>query len=283
MVAIPLTRAAGSVTSLSRAEGIIRIPSLSEGIVAGEETEAKLLVDLEEIASTIVIIGSHDITLDVLANEMRAADRGVRIASGNVGSLGGLMALQKGTAHVAGSHLLDPETGEYNIPYIKRYLKMPVHVFNLAEREQGLIIRKGNPHKVSGIEDLVRGDLSFVNRQRGSGTRILLDYKLQEMGIDPSQIQGYDNEEYTHMNVAVAVLNGVADVGLGIMAAARALDLDFIPVLKEQYDLVIPSSLVNDSNIQLLISVARSEGFKERVKGLGGYNPERSGALWKVI
>jgi putative molybdopterin biosynthesis protein len=283
MVAIPLTRAAGSVTSLSRAEGIIRIPSLSEGMVAGEKTEAELLVDLEEIASTIVIIGSHDITLDVLANEMRAADRGVRIASGNVGSLGGLMALQKGTAHVAGSHLLDPETGEYNIPYIKRYLKMPVHVFNLAEREQGLIIRKGNPHKVSGIEDLVRGDLSFVNRQRGSGTRILFDHKLQEMGIDPSQIQGYDNEEYTHMNVAVAVLNGVADVGLGIMAAARALDLDFIPVLKEQYDLVIPSSLVNDSNIQLLISVARSEGFKERVKGLGGYNPERSGALWKVI
>jgi putative molybdopterin biosynthesis protein len=279
MVAIPLTRAAGSVTSLSRAEGIIRIPSLSEGIVAGEETEAKLLVDLEEIASTIVIIGSHDITLDVLANEMRAADMGVRIASGNVGSLGGLMALQKGTAHVAGSHLLDPETGEYNIPYIK----MPVHIFNLAEREQGLIIRKGNPHKVSGIEDLVRGDLSFVNRQRGSGTRILLDYKLQEMGIDPSQIQGYDNEEYTHMNVAVAVLNGMADVGLGIMAAARALDLDFIPVLKEQYDLVIPSSLVNDSNIQQLISVARSEGYRERVKGLGGYNPERSGALWKVI
>ena len=284
IVAIPLTRAAGSVTSLSRAEGIIRIPSLSEGMVAGEETVAELLVDPEEITTTIVIIGSHDITLDVLANEMRAADRGVRIASGNVGSLGGLMALRNGTAHAAGSHLLHPETGEYNIPYIERYLKkMPVHVFNLVEREQGLIIQKGNPHKVHGIEDLVNGDLSFVNRQQGSGTRILLDYKLQEMGIDPSQIQGYDNEEYTHMNVAVAVLNGVADVGLGIMAAARALDLDFIPVLKEQYDLVIPSSLVNDSKIQLLIRVARSEAFKESIKGLGGYNPERSGALWKVM
>jgi len=284
IVAIPLTRAAGSVTSLSRAEGIIRIPSLSEGIVAGEEAEAELLVDPEGIANTIVIIGSHDITLDVLANEMRAADRGLRIASGNVGSLGGLMALRKGTAHVAGSHLLHPETGEYNMPYIKRYLKKtPVHVFNLVDREQGLIIPKGNPHKVDGIEDLVRGDLSFVNRQQGSGTRILFDYKLQEMGIDPSQVNGYDNEEYTHMNVAVAVLNGLADVGLGIMAAARALDLDFIPVLKEQYDLVIPSSLVNDSKIQVLIRVARSEGFKERVRGLGGYNPEKSGALWKVI
>ncbi|UCG67746.1 MAG: molybdopterin biosynthesis protein [Deltaproteobacteria bacterium] len=284
MVAIPLPRAAGSVTTLSKAEGIIRIPSLSEGIVAGEEAEAELLVDPEEIANTIVVIGSHDITLDILANEMRAADGGVRIASGNVGSLGGLVALRKGTAHVAGSHLLDPETGQYNVAYIKRHLKkMPVHVFNLAEREQGLIIQKGNPYEVKGIEDLMRGDLSFVNRQQGSGTRILFDYKLQEMGIDPSQVNGYDNEEYTHMNVAVAVLNGVADVGLGIMAAARALDLDFIPLLKEQYDLVIPSSLVNDSKIQLLIRVARSEGFKERVKGLGGYNPEKSGALWKVI
>jgi len=284
LVAIPLTRAAGSVTSLSRAEGIIRIPSVSEGIVAGEETKAELLVDPEEIASTIVIIGSHDITLDVLADEMRSADRGVRIASGNVGSLGGLMALQKGTAHVAGSHLLDPETGEYNIPYIKRYLKrMPVHVFNLVEREQGLIVRKGNPHKLGGIEDLARGDLRFVNRQQGSGTRVLFDYKLQEMGIDNSRIQGYDNEEYTHMNVAVAVLNGVADAGLGIMAAARALDLEFIPVLKEQYDLVIPSSLVNDWKIELLISAARSEEFKERVKGLGGYNPEKSGVLWKIV
>jgi len=284
IVAIPLTRAAGSVTSLSRAEGIIRIPSLSEGIVAGEEMEAELLVDPEEIANTIVIIGSHDITLDVLANEMRAADRGVRIASGNVGSLGGLVALRKGTAHVAGSHLLHPETGEYNIPYIRRYLKkMPVHVFNLVEREQGLIIQRGNPRQVRGIGDLTRDDLSFVNRQPGSGTRILFDYKLQEMGIDPSQVSGYDNEEYTHMNVAVAVLNGMADVGLGIMAAAKALDLDFIPVLSEQYDLVIPSSFVNDHKIQLLISVARSKEFRKRVEALGGYNPEKSGALWKVI
>lgn len=284
IVAIPLTRAAGSVTSLSRAEAIIRIPSLSEGIVAGEETEAELLVDPEEIANTIVIIGSHDITLDVLANEMRAADRGIRIASGNVGSLGGLLALKKGTAHVAGAHLLDTATGEYNIPYIRRYLKkMPVHVFNLVEREQGLIIQRGNPRQVRGIGDLTRDDLSFVNRQPGSGTRILFDYKLQEMGIDPSQVSGYDNEEYTHMNVAVAVLNGMADVGLGIMAAAKALDLDFIPVLSEQYDLVIPSSFVNDHKIQLLISVARSKEFRKRVEALGGYNPEKSGALWKVI
>ena len=284
MVAIPLPRAAGSITTLSKAEAIIRIPSFSEGIVAGEETEAELLVDLEDIANTIVIIGSHDITVDILSDEIRDKDSAVRIASGNVGSLGGLLALKKGTAHVAGAHLLDTATGEYNISYIQKYLKrVPVHVFNLVVRDQGLIIQRGNPRQVRGIGDLTRDDLSFVNRQPGSGTRILFDYKLQEMGIDPSQIRGYDNEEYTHMNVAVAVLNGVADAGMGIMAAAKALDLDFIPVLSEQYDLVIPSPFVNDHKIQLLISVARSKEFRNRVEALGGYNPEKSGALWKVI
>ncbi len=284
MVAIPLPRAAGSVTTLSKAEAIIRIPSFSEGIVAGEETEAELLVDLEDIANTIVIIGSHDITVDILSDEIREKDSVIRIASGNVGSLGGLLALKKGTAHVAGAHLLDTATGEYNISYIQKYLKrVPVHVFSLVVRDQGLIIQRGNPRQVRGIGDLTRDDLSFVNRQPGSGTRILFDYKLQEMGIDPSQIRGYDNEEYTHMNVAVAVLNGMADVGLGIMAAAKALDLDFIPVLSEQYDLVIPSPFVNDHKIQLLISVARSKEFRNRVEALGGYNPEKSGALWKVI
>ena len=284
MVAIPLPRAAGSVTTLSKAEAIIRIPSFSEGIVAGEETEAELFVDLEDIANTIVIIGSHDITVDILSDEIREKDSAIRIASGNVGSLGGLLALKKGTAHVAGAHLLDTATGEYNISYIQKYLKrVPVHVFNLVVRDQGLIIQRGNPRQVRGIGDLTRDDLSFVNRQPGSGTRILFDYKLQEMGIDPSQIRGYDNEEYTHMNVAVAVLNGMADVGLGIMAAAKALDLDFIPVLSEQYDLVVPSPFVNDHKIQLLISVARSKEFRNRVEALGGYNPEKSGALWKVI
>ncbi|MBW1716251.1 MAG: molybdopterin biosynthesis protein [Deltaproteobacteria bacterium] len=284
MVAIPLPRAAGSVTTLSKAEAIIRVPSFSEGIVAGEETEAELLVDLVDIANTIVIIGSHDITVDILSDEIREKDSAIRIASGNVGSLGGLLALKKGTAHVAGAHLLDTATGEYNISYIQKYLKgVPVHVFNLVVRDQGLIIQRGNPKQVRGIGDLTRDDLSFINRQPGSGTRILFDYKLQEMGIDPSQVSGYDNEEYTHMNVAVAVLNGMADVGLGIMAAAKALDLDFVPVLSEQYDLVIPSSFVNDHKIQLLISVARSKEFRKRVEALGGYNPEKSGALWKVI
>ena len=284
MVAIPLPRGAGSITTMSKAEGIIRIPSFIEGIVAGEETDAELLVDLEDIFNTIVIIGSHDITLDILSDEIRKNASGVRIASGNVGSLGGLLALKKGTAHMAGSHLLDIQTGEYNISYIHKYLKgFPVHVFNLVTREQGLIVQKGNPKGIGGIGDLTNDGIAFINRQPGSGTRILFDYKLKEMGMDPSRINGYENEEYTHMNVAVAVLNGMADVGMGIMAAARALNIDFIPVLKEQYDLVIPSSFVDDPKLQLLIDITRSKDFRDRVKGLGGYNPAKSGDLWKVI
>jgi putative molybdopterin biosynthesis protein len=284
IVAIPLPRAAGSTTTLSRAEGIIRIPSFSEGIVAGEETEAELLVEPEAINNTIVSIGSHDITLDILSDEIRNRGNDIRIASGNVGSLGGLLALKRGTAHMAGCHLLDIQTGEYNISYIRKYLEgVPVHVFNLVARDQGLIIQEGNPKEVKGIGDLKRDDITFVNRQPGSGTRILFDYKLKEMGIDPARIMGYENEEYTHMNVAVSVLNGMTDVGLGIMAAARALDLDFIPVIKEQYDLVVPSSFVDDPKIELIIGVARSREFRERVKGLGGYNPAKSGDLWKVI
>jgi len=284
VVAIPLPRGAGSVTTMSKAEGIIRIPSFSEGIVAGEETDAELLVNLEDIFNTIVIIGSHDITLDILSDGIRKKTDGIRIASGNVGSLGGLLALKKGTAHIAGSHLLDTHTGEYNTSYIRKYLKdFPVHVFHLVTREQGLIIQKGNPKRVKGIEDLTHDDIAFVNRQPGSGTRILFDYKLQEMGIEPSHICGYENEEYTHMNVAVSVLNGAADVGMGIMAAARALDCDFIPIAQEQYDLVIPSSFVDDAKIHTLIDITKSDEFRKRVKELGGYNPEKSGDLWKII
>lgn len=283
-VAIPLPRGAGSTTSLSRAEGIFRIPALTEGMVAGEETEAELLIEPEDLTNTIVIIGSHDITLDILSDEIRKKGSGIRVASGNVGSLGGLIALKKGTAHAAGSHLLDTQTGEYNISYIQRYLKgLPVHVFHLVSREQGLIVQKGNPKMIKGIEDLTRQEISFVNRQPGSGTRILFDYCLDELGINPDRIAGYQGEEYTHMNVAVSVLNGGADAGLGIMAAARALGLDFIPVATEQYDLIIPSSFVDDPRIEVLIGVTRSEEFRRRVLALGGYNPERSGDLWKTV
>ncbi len=281
LIATPLPRAAGSVTTLTRAEGIIRIPPLSEGISQDEETEAELLVDDEDLMNTLVIIGSHDITIDILGDEIRRGGRNIRVSSGNVGSLGGLIALRKGLCHLSGSHLLDTETGEYNISYIKRYLKdLKVSVFHLVMRDQGLIVAKSNPKGIKGINDLVRDDVTFVNRQAGSGTRVLLDYRLQQSGINPDSIKGYNHVEFTHMAVAVDVLSGAADCGMGIFAAAKALDLGFAPMEREQYDLIIPSSMLDNLNIQVLLETIRSRHFRKRVEGLGGYDPSRSGQLW---
>ena len=284
IVATPLPRAAGSITTLTRAEGVIRIPALSEGIGQDEVAAAELLVDEEEIQNTLVVIGSHDITIDLIGDEMRRKGHNIRISSGNVGSLGGLMALRKGTCHLAGSHLLDTETGEYNISYIKRYLKgLMVSVFHLALRDQGLILAKGNPKGIKGLEDLARKEITFVNRQAGSGTRVLFDFRLGKLSIRPESIKGYDHEEFTHMAVAVDVLSGAADCGVGIYAAARALDLDFIPLEKEQYDLIIPSSMIENPQMGLLLETIRSQEFKDRVMALGGYDPSKSGEFWREV
>lgn len=277
-VATPLPRAAGSVTTLTRAEGIIRIPSLSEGVTQDEDVDAELLVDTEDIANTVVIIGSHDITIDILADEIRRRGHEIRISSGNVGSLGGLLALKKGTCHMAGSHLLDTETGDYNLSYIRRYVKgTKVSVFYLVLREQGLMVAKGNPKGIKGLADLTRGDVTFVNRQAGSGTRVLLDCKLKKEGISPEDITGYAHEEYTHMAVAVDVLSGAADCGMGIYAAAKALELDFIAMEREQYDLVVRSQMLEDPCIRLVMETIRTTEFRDRVSALGGYDPSRSG------
>lgn len=283
-IATPLPRAAGSITTLTRAEGILRIPALSEGVTQDEEVYAELLVDEEEIENTVVIIGSHDMTVDILADEIRQRGHNIRISSGNVGSLGGLIALRKQICHMAGSHLLDTETNEYNISYIKRYLKgIKVQIFHLVLRDQGLIIKRGNPKGIQDINDLIRDDITFVNRQAGSGTRVLLDHKLKQSAIQPERIAGYNNEEFTHMAVAVDILSGAADCGMGIFAAAKALNLDFIPIEREQYDLIIPSSIIDTPNIQKIIDTIRSEEFRERVKGLGGYDPSKSGQLWMEV
>ncbi len=280
-IAMPLPRAAGSITTLTRAEGIMRIPALSEGLNQGEAVEAELLVDEEEINNTVVVIGSHDITIDLLGDEIRRRGYNIRISSGNVGSLGGLTALRKGICHMAGSHLLDRETGEYNISYIKRYIKgLKVSVFHLVQRDQGLILAKGNPKKIKGVQDLTRQDVTFVNRQAGSGTRVLFDYLLGELGIKPESVRGYDHEEFTHMAVAVDVLSGAADCGLGIYAAAKALNLDFVPLEREQYDLIFPSAFLEIPAIQAVLETIRSQGFRERVRSLGGYDPAKSGQFW---
>ena len=283
-VTTPLPRAAGSITTLTRAEGIIRIPALSEGVSQDEEIDAELLVDEGEILNTVVVVGSHDVTIDIIGDEIRRRGHNVRVSSGNVGSLGGILALRKGACHMAGSHLLDTETGQYNISYIQKYLRgVKASVFNLVLRDQGLIIPAGNPKGITGIEDLTREDITLINRQAGSGTRVLFDYKLEQLGIESESIKGYGHEEFTHMAVAVDVLSGAADCGMGIYAAAKALHLDFIPMEREQYDLILPSSMVEDPNIQVVFEIIRSNTFRERVTALGGYDASKSGQFWMEV
>ncbi|HSO17968.1 MAG TPA: molybdopterin biosynthesis protein, partial [Desulfosarcina sp.] len=280
IVATPLPRGAGMITSITEADGIIRIPRNSEGIGDGDPVQAELLKPLSAIRNTIVVVGSHDNTLDVLADQLRAGDAALTLSSSHVGSMGGLMAVKREVCHLAGAHLLDTETGEYNRSYIRRYLPdTKVKTVNLVLRDQGLIVPKGNPKGIRGIEDLGREDIVFINRQGGSGTRILLDYRLGRIGLSPERIAGYANEEFTHMNVAVAVVSGSADACLGIFAAARALNLDFIPVVTEQYDLIIPQAHFDSANIQVLLQTIATDAFKKRVNTLGGYSTEMTGTV----
>ena len=280
MVATPIQRGAGVITSLVRADGLVRIPRFSEGLDAGSTVSAELLRPAEAIEGTIVATGSHDLVLDLMASLLRRARSQMTLSSSNVGSLGGLAALGRDEAHMAGSHLLDEATGEYNLSFVRRYVKgIPVVVVHLVRRIQGLMVAPGNPKEVSSLEDLRRSDLSFVNRQRGSGTRVLLDYRLRSLGIRPSEIRGYNREEYTHLGVAATVSAGRADVGLGILSAANAIGLEFVPLMTEQYDLVIPSQFYESDLLRPLLAIIRGEELAREVEALGGYDTSEMGRV----
>ncbi len=281
-IASPLSRGAGVITSLVRADGIVEIPAGVQGIQAGEIVPVRLYRSRQELERTILALGSHDLTLDLLAQFLSL--RGSRLSSGNLGSLGGLIALQRGEAHLAGSHLLDPETGEFNLPYIERYLPdVPVVVVRLVGREQGLILAPGNPKSINGLEDIARSDLAYVNRQRGAGTRILLDYQLEQLGIEPASVHGYQHEEYTHLAVAAAVASGRADCGLAIHAAAAALKLDFLPLYQERYDLIIPKEHHESARLMPLLQLLGDPEFQETVASLPGYSTDSMGEIIAVI
>jgi putative molybdopterin biosynthesis protein len=229
-----------------------------------------------EIENTIFAIGSHDITIDILAQFLSAKNR--RLTSANVGSLGGLVALGRGESHLAGSHLLDPESGEYNIKYVRQILPdLPVKIIVLVGRQQGLMVSEGNPKEIMSLKDLTRNDISYVNRQSGAGTRVLLDYHLRLLKIPFDSIKGYQHEEYTHLAVAAAIASGRADCGLGIAAAAQALGLDFIPLYQERYDLVIPQRYYDDVILAPLINILSDPDFKNTVASLPGYNIDKMG------
>jgi molybdenum cofactor synthesis domain-containing protein len=281
VIAIPLAGGAGMMTSLVRADGILRVPPDVSGYSEGEKASVELLTSEKALNNRLLAIGSHDLTVDLLASSIKERSEGrITISSSNIGSMGGLLAVEKGITHFAGSHLLDTQTGDYNRSYIQRYIKnTPVSLVTLVHRWQGLMIAKGNPKGIKGIEDLTRPDVAMINRQTGSGTRILLDYELHKAGISPSAIPGYRSEEYTHMSVAMAITSGRADVGMGILAAAQALNLDFIPVARERYDLVIPTELLKDERILLLLEIIRSAKFIDQVLALGGYEVEETGKI----
>ncbi len=270
-LASPLARGAGIITSLIRADGLMVLPRGIQGAEAGEKVPIHLYTRKTDIERTIFCIGSHDLTLDLLAQSLAGFRR--RLVSANVGSQGGLVALSRGEAHLAGSHLLDPDTGEYNLAYLPRYLPgVPIRLVALVLREQGFMVKRGNPRQIKALADLARPGISFVNRQRGAGTRVLLDYHLNRDRIDSGSIRGYDQEEYTHLGVAAAVASGRADCGLGIAAAAQALDLDFVPLFQERYDLVIPRVHAESDLLKPLFEIIDGKDFRLAVMSMPGYD-----------
>jgi putative molybdopterin biosynthesis protein len=260
--------------SLVRADGLLTIPAGNEGVGAGERVDIELLRPMSEIEATLMVIGSHDNIIDLLANQLHKHKPAVRISSAHVGSMGGIMAIRRGEAHIAGSHLLDEKTGEYNIPFIRRLLPdTPLKLVNLCYREQGFMVPRGNPKKISTFRDIADRQLSFINRQSGAGTRLLTDKILQEQGVDHTTIIGYEHEEYTHMAIAAAVASGSVDTGMGIRAAALALGLDFVPVAEERYDLIIPEEFYSDFKVTIALDLIRTKSqFHRKILELGGYN-----------
>ncbi|MEO6163440.1 MAG: molybdopterin biosynthesis protein [Candidatus Binatia bacterium] len=280
LVAVPLARGAGVITTMVHADGLMRIPSLVEGLNAGETAEVELLRPMVDIENTILCTGSHDLAIGVLEDRLKLRYAELKIAATNVGSLGGLLALQREETHIAGTHLLDPASGVYNITDIQRAIpNVPVVLVHLAQREQGIIVTRGNPKSLRSLQDLARNDIRFVNRQPGSGTRVLLDFELKKLNIEGAAIAGYEREEFTHMAVGVAVASGLADAGLGVRAAAQALALDFIPIANEQYDLLIERRFFESARGELLLATICSDGFKCAVSALGGYDTTNAGAV----
>jgi putative molybdopterin biosynthesis protein len=279
-VATPLTRGAGTTMSLVNADGVLEIGQNIEGIEAGTKVSVRLLTSEGKIKNTLLCIGSHDPIIDIAADIMHSRNKKYFLSSSNVGSTGGLMALKTGETHIAPTHLLDMETGEYNVSYLKKYVpNKKIALVKCVNRIQGFMVEKGNPKNITKFEDLARKDIKFVNRQRGSGTRLLLDYNLNKLNIDFKNINGYYREEFTHLAVAAAVEAGDADAGLGVFSAANMMGLDFIPVCNEEYDLAIPEEYLELEIVKEFIETIKSGQFKAKLDELGGYNYSNTGSI----
>ena len=278
MIAAPISRGAGLISSLTKAHGIVSVEQSSAGLSTGSPVTVKLLRNFQT-ENTILAVGSHDLALELLGVFLKRKMENVSLSCANVGSMGGIMAIRNNEAHMAGIHLLDDNTGLYNTSYVEKYLpKTACQVVHFAMRQQGLMVKPGNSKGIAGLGDLVRTDISFINRQRGSGTRMLLDYELRKYNIDAQQITGYEKEVGTHMAVAASIATGAIDTGLGVQAAAEALGLGFIPVAQEQYDLLL-NFAADDKRLQTILDILQSAEFRREVESLGGYDLSNAGKV----
>ena len=283
LMASPLSRGSGVVSSFMKADGILEVPQGLEGYEAGQEVTVRLLCSEEKLKNTVVVIGSHDPLLDELADMLHVEDSALFMSSSHVGSMGGIMAIRRGEAHAAGCHLLNTENGVYNLSFIKKYFPQGgVKLVRCVGRQQGMMVAKGNPLNIQSFADIAREGIRYVNRQKGSGTRILTDYLCKQNHLDTSAIYGYDREELTHTSVAAQIVSGSADAGMGIYSAAKLYDLDFIPICIEEYDLIIPDHAWDTPQVQQMIEILKSAAFRDRILALGGYTVDAPGTLIAV-
>ena len=281
--AVPLGAGAGVVTSFTKADCLLDVPQNCEGYEAGERAFARLLKPVDRIARTVRILGSHDPLIDEAADELRRQDIRAYVSSAHVGSMGAILALSRGEGQLGGVHLLDETDGSYNVSYIERYFPSGgVALVECVKRSQGLMVAPGNPLGICGIADLAKPNLRYVNRQKGAGTRILLDYLLKREGISPSAISGYEREEPTHTAVAAQIAAGSADCGLGILSAARMYGLGFVPVCEETYDLLVSLKAMETPQVRAFLRILSSESFLKRLDALGGYAYDKPGRIKKI-
>ncbi len=231
-------------------------------------------------AYTLKLAGSHDFLVEYLVKYAANESAGLTLQPSYIGSLEGLMMLYRGNADIAAIHLLDPASQEYNLPFIRQlFVHEPITVIRLASREQGLIVAKGNPKNISGVTDLTRKDITMVNRQKGAGTRFLLDSFLAKENISPLTIKGYENEEWNHLGAASHISRGSADVAFGVKYAASQLGLDFIPVTNEKFDLVFRWNEENKAALEHLLDLIHFTTFKESILQLEGYDANELGKI----
>ena len=283
LMASPLSRGSGVVSSFMKADGILEVAQGLEGYEAGSEVNVRLLSPAEKLKNTLVVIGSHDPLLDELGDMLHVADNELFMSSSHVGSMGGIMAIRRGEAHAAGCHLLNTETGAYNVSFIKKYFpKGGVKLVRCVGRQQGLMVAAGNPLGIEKFADIARDGLRYVNRQKGSGTRILTDYLCKQNGLDTASIYGYDREELTHTSVAAQIVSGSADAGMGIYSAAKLYGLEFIPICIEEYDLIIPDHAWETPMVQRMLEILKSDAFREKILSMGGYTIDNPGEVIPV-